>query len=98
MRKELRTRTPEQKKAIEDYIKGHGFKSINSFAIALGTDRQNIWTATSGRQNLNIESLLRWAKVLKCPVDDLIALFYPFEWMNYISSDRELYDSRKTTI
>ena len=71
---------------------------MNEFAVALGTTRQVIWTATSGKQNLNIETLLRWAKVLKCPVDDLIALFYPFEWLNYISSDRELYNNRKTTI
>jgi len=98
MNKESRTRTPEQKKAIEDYIKSHGFKSMSEFADALGTGRQNIWIATSGKQNLTIESMLKWAKVLKCPVDDIIALFYPFEWLNYISSDRKLYDSRNTTV
>lgn len=85
MNKESRTMTPERKQAIENYIKSHGFKSINAFAKALGTGRQNIWTATSGRQNLNIETLLKWARVLKCPVDDLIALFYPAEWEMYIN-------------
>lgn len=83
MKEESRTMTPERKQAIEDYIKNHGFKSINAFAKTLGTDRQNIWKATSGKQNLSIESLLKWAKVLRCPVDDLIALFYPAEWKMY---------------
>lgn len=77
--------TPERKQAIENYIKSHGFKSINAFAKALGTDRQNIWKATSGIQNLTIETLLKWAKTLKCPVDDLIQLFYPTEWEMYIN-------------
>lgn len=85
MRKESRTMTPERKQAIEDYIKAHGYKSMNAFAKALGTDRQNIWTATSGKQNLSIESLLKWAKALRCPVDDLIALFYLTEWGAYNS-------------
>lgn len=83
MKEESRTMTPERKDLIENYIRIHGFKSMNAFAKALGTGRQNVWTATSGRQNLNIETLLKWATVLRCPVDDLIALFYPEEWKMY---------------
>ena len=83
MNKESRTMTPARKKAIEDHIKNQGFKSMSAFAKALGCDRQTIWKATSGTQNLNIETLLKWATVLRCPVDDLIALFYPEEWKKY---------------
>lgn len=83
MNKESRTMTPERKELIENYIRIHGFRSMSEFAKALGCDRQTIWKATSGTQNLNIETLLKWATVLKCPVDDLIALFYPEEWKMY---------------
>lgn len=85
MRKESITRTKEQEDKIVEFILGHGFSNISQFAVAVGMERQNVWARIKGRTDPDIRMLLKWGLVLNCDIDDLVALFYPVEWNEYIS-------------
>ena len=85
MKKENVTRTKDQEQAIVDFIKGHGFKNIAQFASNVGMERQNVWSRIKGKTDPDIRKLLKWAGVLNCDIDDLIALFYPHDWEQYNS-------------
>ena len=85
MKKESITRTKQQEKQIVEFIKSHGFKNISQFSESVGMDRQNVWARIKGKTDPDIKKLMIWSKALSCKIDDLIALFYPTEWANYIS-------------
>ena len=85
MKKGNITRTKDQELAIIDFIKEKGFKNIAQFGSAIGMERQNVWARIKGKTDPDIRMLMRWAKVLHCDIDSLIALFYPDEWTTYKS-------------
>lgn len=85
MRKESITRTKEQEIKIVEFILSHGFSNISQFAVAVGMERQNVWARIKGRTDPDIRMLLKWALVLNCDIDYLVALFYPDEWNEYNS-------------
>ena len=85
MKKESITRTKEQEKQIVEFIKSHGFKNISQFSEAVKMDRQNVWARIKGKTDPDIRKMMVWSKALECKIDDLIALFYPAEWADYIS-------------
>lgn len=83
MRKEKITRTKAQEYAIINYIQGKGFDNISQFAQAVGMERQNVWARIKGKTDPDIRMLMRWAYILNADIDELIALFYPYEWQEY---------------
>lgn len=85
MQKTRMTRTKEQEIVIVNFIINHGFDNIAQFGRTVGMERQNVWARIKGRTDPDIRMLLKWAVVLGCQVDDLIALFYPSEWKEYNS-------------
>lgn len=85
MQKDKITRTKEQEDKIIDFIFDCGFDNIAQFGKAVGMERQNVWARIKGRTDPDIRMLLKWAIVLGCQVDDLIALFYPYDWQHYNS-------------
>jgi transcriptional regulator with XRE-family HTH domain len=85
MQKEKITRTKEQEAKIIEFIIDCGFDNIAQFGKAIGMERQNVWARIKGKTDPDVRMLLKWAVVLGCQIDDLIALFYPSEWKEYNS-------------
>lgn len=85
MQKEKITRTKEQEAKIIEFIIDCGFDNIAQFGKAIGMERQNIWARIKGKTDPDVRMLMKWAVVLGCQIDDLIALFYPSEWKEYNS-------------
>lgn len=86
MQKERITRTEEQIDEIKNFILNHGFKTMSDFGKAIGMERQNLSQRIRGKCNPDIKMLLKWATVLKCDITELIKLFYPEEYMEYINN------------
>ena len=86
MQKEKITRTECQIDEIKNFILNHGFKSISDFGRTVGMERQNLSQRIRGKCNPDIRLLLKWATVLKCDITELIRLFYPEEYMEYINN------------
>lgn len=85
MRKENITRTKVQETAIVDFITNHGYANISLFAKAVGMERQNVWARIKGKTNPDITMLLRWAKILNADIVDMIRLFYPDDYEEYLN-------------
>lgn len=88
MRKEKVTRTEEEVKKINKFIVAHGFKDMTEFAKAVGMERQNVWCRIRGRTDPNIRMLMKWAIVLNCDITELLELFYPREYGEYMYLSR----------
>ena len=86
MQKEKITRTEEQIDEIKNFIFNHGFKSMSNFGKAVGMERQNLSQRIRGKCNPDIKMLLKWATVLTCDITELIRLFYPEEYGEYINN------------
>ena len=86
MQNEKITRTEEQIDDIKNFILNHGFKSMSDFGKAVGMERQNLSQRIRGKCNPDIKMLLKWATVLKSDITELLRLFYPEEYGEYINN------------
>lgn len=86
MQKEKITRTEEEIEYIKSFIINHGFTTMTEFANAIGMERQNLSQRIRGKCNPDIKMLLKWAIVLHCDVMELIRMFYPEEYIEYINN------------
>ena len=86
MRKEKITRTEDQINNIKNFILNHGFSNMSYFAKSVDMEIQNLSQRIRGKCNPDIKMLLKWAIVLQCDITELIRLFYPEEYMEYINN------------
>lgn len=86
MQKEKITRTEVEINNIKNFIISHGFKNISDFGEAVGMQRQNVSQRIRGKCNPDVKTLLKWAMVIQCDITELIELFYPKEYSNYMGS------------
>ena len=86
MQKEKITRTEYQINNIKNFILNHGFSNMSDFAKSVDMERQNLSQRIRGKCNPDIKMLLKWAIVLQCDITELIRLFYPEEYMEYINN------------
>lgn len=82
----MTVRTKAQKDAINDFIKHNGFKNMSKFAESCGLTRMHFSAYYNGRCDPSVRTLLRWAIILKCDLEELIELFYPEEYHEYLYS------------
>lgn len=71
----------------KQFIKAAGFSTISSFSEAVGEDVTNVSKIIRGDQKPRIEKLFHWASILKCPIDDLLWLFYETQMRQNVSEN-----------
>ena len=60
----------------KNFIWEKGYKTISSFADALGENVTNVSKVILGKQVPRIEKLFHWASALNCDIVELLWLFY----------------------
>ena len=88
--KPVKTANKTVKKAIpdkvyevrKDFLKAYGYNTVSEFAQAIGDDIANTTKVLQGKQNPNIEKMIKYAVFLNAGLGDIINLFYP-EAMKY---------------
>jgi len=88
--KPVKTANKTVKKAIpdkvyevrKDFLKAYGYNTVSEFAQAIGDDIANTTKVLQGKQNPNIEKMIKYAVFLNAGLGDIINLFYP-ESMKY---------------
>ena len=66
----------------KDFLKAYGYNTVSEFAQAIGDDIANTTKVLQGKQNPNIEKMIKYAVFLNAGLGDIINLFYP-EAMKY---------------
>lgn len=66
----------------KDFLKAYGYNTVSEFAQAIGDDIANTTKVLQGKQNPNIEKMIKYAVFLGAGLGDVINLFYP-EAMKY---------------
>lgn len=66
----------------KDFLKAYGYNTVSEFAQAIGDDIANTTKVLQGKQNPNIEKMVKYAVFLGAGLGDVINLFYP-EVMKY---------------
>lgn len=74
---------PRDREAIARWIKSKGFPSASAYAKACGIARQNLRGFMSGIFNPDIHTLIKFATVAKCSVDEVTSLFYTEEMQEH---------------
>ena len=62
-------------------VKKHGYRSINNFCIENKMPQTNMSKRLNGSQNVELPLLFKWATMLHEPIETLIEIFYPDEWL-----------------
>lgn len=69
------------KEAFNELLKKKGYTSVHDFCLKQQIDYANMNKRVNGiKQKIEISFAFKLANMLKVPVEDIIAIFYPNEW------------------
>ena len=64
-------------------LKEHGYSSINKFCIENKLSQSNVNNRAKNESiKVELSILFSWAAILHEPIETLIEIFYPEEWIN----------------
>lgn len=69
------------KESFNALLKEKGYASLHDFCLKNQMDYANMNKRVNGiKQKIEIQNAFKIANMLKVPVEDIIAIFYPEEW------------------